>query len=344
VRTAIVTWTGAWALALAVWALPVGAEQTAAASKEPSKATKPAADHPPDKPKPVVIVGASPEDGFVIRSENGSFKLQLKALLQFDGRFFLSDSAEALTDNFVLRRARPILQGTVARYFDFNLTPDFGGITTTIQDAWVDAKASAAASLRLGKQKPPIGVEHLQGDAYVAFIERALPSGLVPNRDVGAQLHGDLKKGVLSYSAAVFDGTPDGASVVFTVRVTDLEANKGRSDVWLAPTGGGGARRLTSHEASDTQARWAPDGKGLYFLTSRTGTSQVFRLSLEGGEPQAVTGLPLDVDALEVAPGQVTRECGPVRRRSAADRRASARRSLRTGEEGSHRHLEPPRN
>src|SRR5260221_2709311 len=97
--------------------------------------------------------------------------------------------------------------------------------------------------------------------------------------------------------------SPDGASVAFTVRVTDLEANKGRNDLWLAPTGGGAARRLTSHEASDTQPRWAPDGKSLYFLTARTGTSQVFRLGLEGGEPQPVTRAPLDVDALEVAPG-----------------------------------------
>jgi dipeptidyl aminopeptidase/acylaminoacyl peptidase len=97
--------------------------------------------------------------------------------------------------------------------------------------------------------------------------------------------------------------SPDGSSVVFVVRTTDLEANKGRSDLWLAATNGSGARRLTTHEANDTQARWAPDGKSLFFVSSRTGSPQVFRLSLEGGEPQPVTSLPLDVDALEVAPG-----------------------------------------
>jgi dipeptidyl aminopeptidase/acylaminoacyl peptidase len=97
--------------------------------------------------------------------------------------------------------------------------------------------------------------------------------------------------------------SPDGATVAFTVRVTNLEANAGRNDLWLAPTAGGVARRLTSHEASDTQPRWAPDGRSLYFLSTRTGSSQVFRLSLDGGEPQAVTSAPVDVDALEVAPG-----------------------------------------
>jgi phosphate-selective porin OprO/OprP len=166
-----------------------------------------------EKPKPVVIVAASSEDGFVVRSENGSFRLQLKALVQFDGRFFLADGDKALTNSFLIRRARPIFQGTVARYFDFNITPDFGGTAVVLQDAYLDARPSAAFGVRIGKQKPPIGVEHLQSDTYLGFIERALPSGLVPNRDVGVQIHGDLRQGVVSYAVGLFDGTPDGASV-----------------------------------------------------------------------------------------------------------------------------------
>ena len=97
--------------------------------------------------------------------------------------------------------------------------------------------------------------------------------------------------------------SPDGTSVAFVVRVTDLEANRGRQDVWLAPTTGGKARRLTSHEENDTQPRWVPDGKSLHFLSTRSGSSQVHRLGLEGGEPQPIGPFPLDVDALEVAPG-----------------------------------------
>ena len=205
----IATWAGAGALAFTLAAAPAGAQE-----KEKEK----------DKARPAVVVGASSEDGFVLRAEDGRYRLQLKALVQFDGRFFPGDSANALTDNLLVRRARPILQGTVARYFDFNLTPDFGAGVATILDAYVDAKASPKLGVRVGKQKPPIGVEHLQGDAYVAFVERALPSGLVPNRDVGAQVHGDLGKGVLSYALGVFDGTPDGASV-------DLDTGDGKSVV-----------------------------------------------------------------------------------------------------------------
>ena len=97
--------------------------------------------------------------------------------------------------------------------------------------------------------------------------------------------------------------SPDGTRVAFTVRSTDLEAGRGRFDLWLAAADGTGARRLTSHEAADQQARWSPDGKALYFVSTRSGSAQVWKLSLEGGEPEQVTRLPLDVDALEVAPG-----------------------------------------
>ena len=97
--------------------------------------------------------------------------------------------------------------------------------------------------------------------------------------------------------------SPDGSQVAFVVRTTDLAANRGRTDLWLLDVKTKAVRRLTTNEASDTSPRWAADGKGLYFLSSRGGSQQVWRLPLAGGEPEKVTSEPLDVDNLEVAPG-----------------------------------------
>jgi dipeptidyl aminopeptidase/acylaminoacyl peptidase len=96
--------------------------------------------------------------------------------------------------------------------------------------------------------------------------------------------------------------SPDGTRVVFTVRRTDMEANRGRTDLWLAATDGSGLRQLTTHEAGDFGARWSPDGASIYFLSTRSGSSQVWRLAAGGGEPQQVTDLPLDVANLVVSP------------------------------------------
>lgn len=89
--------------------------------------------------------------------------------------------------------------------------------------------------------------------------------------------------------------SPDGEWVAFTVRETDLEADRGRTDLWRVRADGSGLQRLTTHEASDSSPRFSPDGGSLYFLSSRSGSSQVWRLPLAGGEPVQVTDLPLDV-------------------------------------------------
>lgn len=96
--------------------------------------------------------------------------------------------------------------------------------------------------------------------------------------------------------------SPDGKLLAFSVRETDLEANKGRTDVWMARATGGDPWRMTSSPEADGSPRFAKDGKVLYFLSSRSGSSQVWGLSLYGGEAFQVTTLPVDVNGFEVFP------------------------------------------
>jgi dipeptidyl aminopeptidase/acylaminoacyl peptidase len=96
--------------------------------------------------------------------------------------------------------------------------------------------------------------------------------------------------------------SPDGRQVVFTVSALDWDANKRRSDLWLTNLDGTGLRKLTQHEAADTSAVFARDGKAIYFLSTRSGSPQVWKISLDGGEPQPVTSLPLDVGGFLLSP------------------------------------------
>src|SRR2546422_6007327 len=58
------------------------------------------------------------QDGFVIRSADGAYQLKIRALLQADGPFWDGQETRPVTDTFELRRARPILEGTVSKFFD----------------------------------------------------------------------------------------------------------------------------------------------------------------------------------------------------------------------------------
>jgi len=96
--------------------------------------------------------------------------------------------------------------------------------------------------------------------------------------------------------------SPDGKSVVFVVRRTDLEANRGRTDLWMVGTDGTGLRRMTTDAASDTSPNWSPDGKSIYFLSTRSGSSQVWKIPANGGEATPITSLPLDIGSFLVSP------------------------------------------
>jgi dipeptidyl aminopeptidase/acylaminoacyl peptidase len=99
--------------------------------------------------------------------------------------------------------------------------------------------------------------------------------------------------------------SPDGRYVVYVQRETDLDANRGRSDLWLVDLDAGGAkpRRLTQNAANDTSPRWGIDGTSIYFLSSRTGSQQIWRLPLTGGEAVQITDYPLDVGSFRLSSG-----------------------------------------
>src|SRR5262245_10442631 len=158
------------------------------------------------KDAPVFTAG---REGFSLRSADGSYQLRIRGYLQADGRFFADDKERANVDTFHLRRVRPILEGTVGKFFDFRIMTDFGGGTATVQDAYIDARPWSWGKLRAGKYKPPVGLERLQSGSELLFVERGLPTNLVPNRDVGAQLHGELFDGAFSYALGAFNGVPD---------------------------------------------------------------------------------------------------------------------------------------
>jgi phosphate-selective porin OprO/OprP len=168
------------------------------------------------KSAPKIVLGAS---GLGFSSADSNFVATIHGLIQVDSRTFGYDNHIPGTDAFLLRRARPIITGTVFHDFDFNFTPEFGNgtpgaasaaTTPSIYDAYVNYHYSPAFQIEAGKFKPPVGLEYLQSDTYTLFNERSLATDLIPGRDIGFELHGDLFAGVFGYAVGIFNGVGDG--------------------------------------------------------------------------------------------------------------------------------------
>lgn len=85
---------------------------------------------------------------------------------------------------------------------------------------------------------------------------------------------------------------PDGRHVAYTVAPAGRSEAGPQTALWLvAADGATPPRRLTGGISDDTMPRWSPDGSALYFLSDRAkkGETQVQRLSLAGGEAEALT-------------------------------------------------------
>ena len=153
--------------------------------------------------------------GFSFQSADGANQIRFHGEFDFDGRFYDDNlTPDGSRSTWLLRRARPIVEGTFANIFDFRFNPDFAGGKTVIQDAFVAARFNPLFVVTAGKFKEPFGLERLQLSPNNEFIELGLPSDLVPNRDLGIQVSGTwaFNSGTLTYQVGYFDGVVDGVS------------------------------------------------------------------------------------------------------------------------------------
>lgn len=97
--------------------------------------------------------------------------------------------------------------------------------------------------------------------------------------------------------------SPDGRYAAFTVRETDLEEDKSQTDIWLLDLAAiaKGPMRMTTHPENDFNPRWGAEGNVLYFLSKRSGISEIWMIEIGGGEAQQLTDYPVDVDMFEIS-------------------------------------------
>ncbi|MDH3496369.1 MAG: S9 family peptidase [Gemmatimonadota bacterium] len=96
--------------------------------------------------------------------------------------------------------------------------------------------------------------------------------------------------------------SPDGHQLVYGVRTIDVAANSGNTDLFLLPTAGGTAIRLTDTPGSESGARWRPDGRKIGFLTARSGSMQLWEIDPDGANPRQVTNVDGGIGNFRYAP------------------------------------------
>lgn len=86
--------------------------------------------------------------------------------------------------------------------------------------------------------------------------------------------------------------SPDGKQLAMVITVLDLETNRGNSDIYLLPARGGQPIPFVFSPAADFFPRWSPDSQKLAFISTRSGSPQVWVIPVSGGESVKLTDFP----------------------------------------------------
>src|ERR1700691_1953627 len=91
--------------------------------------------------------------------------------------------------------------------------------------------------------------------------------------------------------------SPDGRWGVYVVAPLGRLGGRRLSALWIAAADGSSPpRQLTAGTSADSGPRWAPDSASLFFLSDRTGSAQLHRIRLDGGEAEALTEWEGEID------------------------------------------------
>jgi dipeptidyl aminopeptidase/acylaminoacyl peptidase len=98
--------------------------------------------------------------------------------------------------------------------------------------------------------------------------------------------------------------SPDGHWVAYSVRSTDYNANKATTTLWIRDLAARDAspHRLLAEGMLGNSPAFSPDGASVYFISSKSGSDQIWRQPVAGGDAQQVTNYPLDVGNFKLSP------------------------------------------
>jgi phosphate-selective porin OprO/OprP len=189
----------------AVAAAPVALEQRVSTLEKQQAATAATASEIKEN---AAVVHYDYGKGLTVSSPDKRLQLRMSSYFQFDDHAFIGDGPAGNNDQFFIRSARPILEAKYDK-FSARLMMDFGNNQTQLLDAYGDYKVADAFNIRVGKFKDPIGIERWQSEQNVLFVERGMTTNLVPYRDNGIGVYGNLIPDTLEYQLAFTNGAPD---------------------------------------------------------------------------------------------------------------------------------------
>jgi dipeptidyl aminopeptidase/acylaminoacyl peptidase len=97
------------------------------------------------------------------------------------------------------------------------------------------------------------------------------------------------------------DVSPEGKLAAFTVQKMDLAKNGSSRQIYLVPVDGGAPAQITAG-GNNSAPQFSPDSKRIAFISTRSGSSQVWTMNPDGGEARQITSLATEAHGVIYSP------------------------------------------
>jgi dipeptidyl aminopeptidase/acylaminoacyl peptidase len=114
--------------------------------------------------------------------------------------------------------------------------------------------------------------------------------------------------------------SPDGMMLAYQLRETDLEANKGKTDLYILKLGATGAQPAmfaSRPDKNEHDPAFAPDGKSIFYISNESGSDQIWRYDIASATATQASNFKTDVSGFKISPdglkfaiwGDIARDC-----------------------------------
>jgi dipeptidyl aminopeptidase/acylaminoacyl peptidase len=112
----------------------------------------------------------------------------------------------------------------------------------------------------------------------------------------------------------------DGSMIAYQLRETDLEANKGKTDLYMVKLGAADAQPVmfaSKPDKNEHDPAFAPDGKNIFYISNESGSEQIWRYDIVSGTTTQASNFKADVAGFKISPdgqkfavwGDIARDC-----------------------------------
>ncbi|MEK7392032.1 MAG: porin, partial [Fibrobacterota bacterium] len=151
--------------------------------------------------------------GLWIRSADSAYSIRFRGQVRNGANWDLNDENKKTLDQFQNTTVRFGFDGVIGKGIEYKINSDWSKGSVALQDAFFDVKLTRWLKARTGKFQVPLGLERCVSPTDLLFYDRAFPSQIAPNRDVGAQLFGGFASDRVQYSVGVFNGGADASNI-----------------------------------------------------------------------------------------------------------------------------------